>query len=208
MADDGDEGVQIVITPRLIRRLRGKPSKEERARQRKVKERTVAAGETSAGDRRRTNGGDEPALIPGPSSSFPFPGGLLPPLARPHGGFQEGREVEGRRKAELVQKRKEELEKELLPVKALLHEAEGLSESLRRSREEEAKIVESAAQDLHAKQYRAPSSPPPCVAERDSCVDCYHTNAKDPLACAKLVDAFVECSRQAQRDFVSRSFGS
>lgn len=49
---------------------------------------------------------------------------------------------------------------------------------------------------------RAPSRPPPCLAERDACTACYQAHATDPLQCRVEVEAYRVCAARAHAEFV------
>ncbi|KAL3685177.1 hypothetical protein R1sor_003199 [Riccia sorocarpa] len=92
---------------------------------------------------------------------------------------------------------------ELAPVYQAIEESERIAQKLHQKGDEELERVKELALELKDKQYKAPSHAPPCQSERAACVDCYKQNAKNPLLCAKVVQAFVGCSRQAQEEFIA-----
>ncbi|BBM99201.1 hypothetical protein MPTK1_1g19560 [Marchantia polymorpha subsp. ruderalis] len=96
-----------------------------------------------------------------------------------------------------------DFKKELAPVYQAIEESEKIAQKLHKQGDHELEKVKEMARELKDKQYRAPSHTPPCSSERAACVDCYKENQKNPLLCAKLVQAFVGCSRHAQEEFVA-----
>lgn len=61
---------------------------------------------------------------------------------------------------------------------------------------EEVPKVNAFAEDL-LKEYRHPTKPVPCEAEREACEKCY--GAGDVLKCASMVDAYGRCAQEAWR---------
>ncbi|KAJ4966977.1 hypothetical protein NE237_018826 [Protea cynaroides] len=85
---------------------------------------------------------------------------------------------------------------ELDAIQSTLKESERVVERLQKQEENMVQEVTQRAKELHDKEFKLPyQKPMPCLAEKDACLECYKENAKDPLKCANVVKAFVECAR-------------
>lgn len=93
---------------------------------------------------------------------------------------------------------------ELEAIRSTLHESEKVVERLQKQEEEMASEVTQRAKELHDKEFKLPyQKPMPCLADYNSCLDCYKEHAKDPLKCADLVKNFADCARSARQQVSS-----
>ncbi|KAL2653375.1 hypothetical protein R1flu_021503 [Riccia fluitans] len=180
----------LQVTPELMYRLtqeERKPPKRRSARQKResvsplpAEQRLQADDQESLASSTIGVPGRDPYLPPFLGPQAPF-GGLFGNPSQPATDFK----------------------KELAPVYQAIEESERIARKLHKRGDEELEKVKEMAVDLKEKQYRAPSHAPPCQSERAACVDCYTQNPKNPLLCAKVVQAFVGCSRHAQEEFIA-----
>ncbi|KAL6004876.1 hypothetical protein ACLOJK_005433 [Asimina triloba] len=89
---------------------------------------------------------------------------------------------------------------ELDAIHSVLQESESVLERLQKQEANMVREVKQRAKELHDKEFKLPyQKPMPCLAEKDSCLECYRKNAKDPLRCANVVKVFADCARVARQ---------
>lgn len=96
------------------------------------------------------------------------------------------------------------VQKEIDAIRSVLQDSEKVLERLQKHEEDMLRQVTQRAKDLHEKEFKIPHQKPmPCFVEKDSCLDCYKENVKDPLKCASLVKQFSECVQMARQQVSS-----
>ncbi|XP_062230456.1 uncharacterized protein LOC133928240 [Phragmites australis] len=89
---------------------------------------------------------------------------------------------------------------EVEAIRALLKESEMVLEKLEKQEAGAREELSKRAKELHDKEFKLPyQSPMPCAQERAGCLECYKSNAKDPLKCAEAVKRFEACALQAMK---------
>ncbi|EIE24052.1 hypothetical protein COCSUDRAFT_62575 [Coccomyxa subellipsoidea C-169] len=68
---------------------------------------------------------------------------------------------------------------------------------LLKNEEREVAKVNQLVDDLLGQEYRAPLREPPCLREREACLQCYKTTSQDILKCADTVSAYAACAQEA-----------
>eukprot|EP00271_Cylindrocystis_brebissonii_P013493 TRINITY_DN33349_c0_g1_i1.p1 TRINITY_DN33349_c0_g1~~TRINITY_DN33349_c0_g1_i1.p1 ORF type:complete len:208 (-),score=39.07 TRINITY_DN33349_c0_g1_i1:578-1201(-) len=200
MGTSDENGAQVVITMRLLDRLRGKAPPPPKPRQTRPSplpfplpfphSQRSAPGAEDEGEfvQRRLDGG--------PLSGG---GGFL---GGGDGRFGKEETSEGKQKSE----REERLERELAPARKIIEEAKQVSADLEQKRSTEAQKVREMADELHRREYRAPAPKPlQCGPEREACLKCYLENKDNTLRCAKVVDVFIACADKVREEFLQNS---
>eukprot|EP00245_Coleochaete_scutata_P007468 TRINITY_DN22882_c0_g1_i1.p1 TRINITY_DN22882_c0_g1~~TRINITY_DN22882_c0_g1_i1.p1 ORF type:complete len:178 (+),score=27.72 TRINITY_DN22882_c0_g1_i1:92-625(+) len=125
---------------------------------------------------------------------------LIPPMSPSGLTFNFPGAMAGSSRLSKEESQRDQRTKELTEsMRHALENTTSLANKLMASEEEEVERVKSLAQELHDKEFRAPSRPTRCQSEKDECVRCYQTNSQDVLRCAQVVSDFVSCSRRAQQ---------
>ncbi|KAK2967501.1 hypothetical protein RJ640_010142 [Escallonia rubra] len=89
---------------------------------------------------------------------------------------------------------------ELDEIRSVLRESDKVVERLQKREEEVAKEVTQRAKDLHDKEFQLPyQKPMACLAEKNACLECYREHPKDPLKCANVVNNFADCARRVRQ---------
>uniref|UniRef100_A0A0A9H0Z5 Uncharacterized protein n=1 Tax=Arundo donax TaxID=35708 RepID=A0A0A9H0Z5_ARUDO len=89
---------------------------------------------------------------------------------------------------------------EIEAIRAVLKESEMVLEKLEKQEAGAREELSKRAKELHDKEFKLPyQSPMPCAQERASCLECYKSNAKDPLKCAEAVKRFEACALMAMK---------
>jgi hypothetical protein len=87
---------------------------------------------------------------------------------------------------------------EVEAIRSILKESETVLEKLEKQEAGARQELSKRAKELHDKEFKLPyQSPMPCTQEREGCLQCYKSNAKDPLKCAEAVKRFEACALQA-----------
>jgi hypothetical protein len=87
---------------------------------------------------------------------------------------------------------------EVEAIRSILKESETVLEKLERQEAGARQELSKRAKELHDKEFKLPyQSPMPCTLEREGCLECYKSNAEDPLKCAEAVRRFEACALQA-----------
>ncbi|GJM94259.1 hypothetical protein PR202_ga10889 [Eleusine coracana subsp. coracana] len=87
---------------------------------------------------------------------------------------------------------------EVEAIRSILKESEMVLEKLEKQESGARQELSKRAKELHDKEFKLPyQSPMPCTQEREGCLECYKSNAKDPLKCAEAVKRFEACALQA-----------
>ena len=87
---------------------------------------------------------------------------------------------------------------EVEAIRSILKESEAVLEKLEKQEAGARQELSKRAKELHDKEFKLPyQNPMPCTLERAGCLECYKTNAKDPLKCAEAVKRFEACARMA-----------
>jgi len=77
----------------------------------------------------------------------------------------------------------------------LLAQSKRVGGLLLKQEEQELQQIEQHAQELLDQQHKNPVRPEPCQGEKLACLTCYQEHAKDPLACAGLVQQYSACAK-------------
>uniref|UniRef100_A0A0D9WBR9 Uncharacterized protein n=1 Tax=Leersia perrieri TaxID=77586 RepID=A0A0D9WBR9_9ORYZ len=89
---------------------------------------------------------------------------------------------------------------ELEAIRAVLEESEKVQEKLDKQHAGMRDELIKKSKDLRDKEFKLPyQNPTPCTDERASCLQCYMSNAQDPLKCAEAVKRFEACVRMARQ---------
>jgi hypothetical protein len=87
---------------------------------------------------------------------------------------------------------------EVEAIRSILKESESVLEKLEKQEAGARQELSKRAKELHDKEFKLPyQNPMPCTQERAGCLECYKTNAKDPLKCAEAVKRFEACALMA-----------
>jgi hypothetical protein len=87
---------------------------------------------------------------------------------------------------------------EVEAIRSILKESETVLEKLEKQEAGARQELSKRAKELHGKEFKLPyQSPMPCTQEREGCLECYKSNAEDPLKCAEAVKRFEACALQA-----------
>lgn len=93
---------------------------------------------------------------------------------------------------------------ELDAIRSVLQESERVVEKLKKQEEQMVLEVTQRAKDLHEKEFKLPYQKPiPCLAEKDTCLECYKEHANDALKCANVVKSYEDCVRRARQQQAS-----
>lgn len=147
-----------------------------------------------------------------PARKAPAPKPSVKPLEAPlvtkqglplpfYRGFLSG--VPGINKEQAYQQSQEQ-KHDLVPIYKVLEETENLNKKLQMQENSELEKVKQLAQELQDRQFRAPSYPIPCQAEKERCLQCYRGSPESPVECAEAVRMYKECSQRVQQDFAER----
>ncbi|KAK3001767.1 hypothetical protein RJ639_021532 [Escallonia herrerae] len=89
---------------------------------------------------------------------------------------------------------------ELDEIRSVLRESDKVVERLQKREEEVAKEVTQRAKDLHDKEFQLPyQKPMACLVEKNACLECYREHPNDPLKCANVVNNFADCARRVRQ---------
>ncbi|KAF0924191.1 hypothetical protein E2562_008488 [Oryza meyeriana var. granulata] len=89
---------------------------------------------------------------------------------------------------------------ELEAIRAVLEESEKVQEKLDKQHAGMRDELIKKSKDLRDKEFKLPyQNPTPCTEERANCLQCYVSNAQDPLKCAEAVKRFEACVRLARQ---------
>jgi hypothetical protein len=89
---------------------------------------------------------------------------------------------------------------EVEAIRSILKESEAVLEKLDKQEAGARQELSKRAKELHDKEFKLPyQNPMPCTEERAGCLECYKSNAKDPLKCAEAVRKFEACARMAMK---------
>ncbi|CAL5227716.1 g10726 [Coccomyxa viridis] len=77
-----------------------------------------------------------------------------------------------------------------------LQQSRRVGDLLLKNEEQETAEISRLAADLLDREYRAPLKEPPCLKEREACIQCYKENVKDALKCQDAVRAYSQCSQR------------
>ncbi|KAL6865165.1 hypothetical protein ACP4OV_016316 [Aristida adscensionis] len=90
---------------------------------------------------------------------------------------------------------------EVEAIRAVLKESEMILEKLEKQEAGAREELSKRAKELHDKEFKLPyQNTMPCEQERASCLECYKSNAKDPLKCAEAVKRFEACALMALKN--------
>jgi len=89
---------------------------------------------------------------------------------------------------------------EVEAICSILKESEAVLEKLGKQETGARQELSKRAKELHDKEFKLPyQNPMPCTEERAGCLECYKSNAKDPLKCAEAVRIFEACALMAMK---------
>ncbi|KAL5230171.1 hypothetical protein ABZP36_028947 [Zizania latifolia] len=89
---------------------------------------------------------------------------------------------------------------ELEAIRAVLEQSEKVQEKLDKQHAGMRDELIKKSKDLRDKEFKLPyQNPTPCTGERENCLECYVSNAHDPLKCAEAVKRFEACVRLARQ---------
>ncbi|CAK0751520.1 hypothetical protein CVIRNUC_002074 [Coccomyxa viridis] len=76
-----------------------------------------------------------------------------------------------------------------------LQQSQRMGDLLLKHEQQETAEISRLAADLIDREYRAPLKDPPCLKEREACIQCYKANADDALRCRDAVSAYSQCAQ-------------
>lgn len=95
---------------------------------------------------------------------------------------------------------------EVEAIRSVLKESEALLKKLENQETGARQELSKRAKELHDKEFKLPyQKPMPCTQERAGCLECYKTNAKDPLKCAEAVKRFEACALMAIKSTAAKA---
>lgn len=80
-----------------------------------------------------------------------------------------------------------------------LERSRRVGDMLLQREEEELRKIEELAEELIARQYKAPARERPCKDQAAACLACYESHPEDPTLCYDAVEAYAACTRQATK---------
>jgi len=95
---------------------------------------------------------------------------------------------------------------EVEAICSILKESEAVLEKLGKQETGARQELSKRAKELHDKEFKLPyQNPMPCTEERAGCLECYKSNAKDPLKCAEAVRRFEACALMAMKSATAKA---
>ncbi|OEL28577.1 hypothetical protein BAE44_0010404 [Dichanthelium oligosanthes] len=95
---------------------------------------------------------------------------------------------------------------EVEAIRSILKESEAVLEKLDKQEAGARQELSKRAKELHDKEFKLPyQNPMPCTQERAGCLECYKSNAKDPLKCAEAVRRFEACALMAMKSATAKA---
>ncbi|RLN00590.1 HMG box-containing protein 4 [Panicum miliaceum] len=95
---------------------------------------------------------------------------------------------------------------EVEAIRSILKESEAVLEKLEKQEAGASQELSKRAKELHDKEFKLPyQNPMPCTEERAGCLECYKSNAKDPLKCAEAVRRFEACALMAMKSATAKA---
>ncbi|KAF8724982.1 hypothetical protein HU200_020706 [Digitaria exilis] len=95
---------------------------------------------------------------------------------------------------------------EVEAIRSILKESEAVLEKLEKQETGVRQELSKRAKELHDKEFKLPyQNPMPCTEERTGCLECYKSNAKDPLKCAEAVRRFEACALMAMKSATTKA---
>ncbi|PUZ64378.1 hypothetical protein GQ55_3G139300 [Panicum hallii var. hallii] len=95
---------------------------------------------------------------------------------------------------------------EVEAIRSILKESEAVLEKLDKQEAGARQELSKRAKELHDKEFKLPyQNPMPCTEERAGCLECYKSNAKDPLKCAEAVRRFEACALMAMKSTTAKA---
>lgn len=89
---------------------------------------------------------------------------------------------------------------EVEAIRAVLAESEKIQQKVEKQKVGMLQELNKRAKELHDKEFKLPyQNPTLCAGERAGCLECYKSNAQDPLKCAEAVKRFEACLRLARQ---------
>ncbi|WVZ95664.1 hypothetical protein U9M48_041398 [Paspalum notatum var. saurae] len=95
---------------------------------------------------------------------------------------------------------------EVEAIRSILKESEAVLDKLDKQEAGARQELSRRAKELHDKEFKLPyQNPMPCTQERAVCLECYKSNAKDPLKCAEAVKRFEACALMAMKSGTAKA---
>lgn len=95
---------------------------------------------------------------------------------------------------------------EVEAIRSILKESEAVLDKLDKQEAGARQELSRRAKELHDKEFKLPyQNPMPCTHERAVCLECYKSNAKDPLKCAEAVKRFEACALMAMKSGTAKA---
>ncbi|WVZ96195.1 hypothetical protein U9M48_041864 [Paspalum notatum var. saurae] len=95
---------------------------------------------------------------------------------------------------------------EVEAIRSILKESEAVLDKLDKQEAGARQELSRRAKELHDKEFKMPyQNPMPCTQERAVCLECYKSNAKDPLKCAEAVKRFEACALMAMKSGTTKA---